>query len=943
MNQAADSEDDDRRKLLWLFAHGHHDDPSRFQPDLAGVQQFPPEGWLWSGDNPHPSTAFGLRDEGAYSHVSRHPLLLHRSPEKALTADTPGSMDRSEATGTETPAPEQVEEYLRHSVDVTMKGGTTSGVVYPLALCEIARRAVLRNVGGASAGAIAAAAAAAAEVGRAARITESKGQVPVNKPAREGHRVRAGFVGLADVAAWLCEADRADSAPQAYRLGQLFGPTAAARRMFRVAVAMMRQKYSRVPILLLGTLGRWTGLATFVLLLLDPALLARTYSSGGTVPGGQPGARPTHGWLPEWLAGYLVSVAWLLCITLVIVSVVVLLTQVLGWFRHRVSVPPELAEPVLTTDKPRPPVPVLAAVTLVLGLALGAVLVATSNRVDPWRAMALWFAMVVGILVAQLLSLLYLINRARGQRFGLIAGSSGPVTGDAQLRQARRLLDVFAGLPRESGVPNLLDWLSDVFSDLAGLPDGEVLRFGHLWQGRDFSVNKDQTLLVHASRNSTARLVNLELMTSELVHGVPMRFPLPVDAVRDANDRPTMFVRRSDLEGKAGQILPPAVVDAVCAGRPVVGFDTGTGTAIDDLYPLPLPWDLPIAFAVRMSMSFPVLFQVIRLYRVRGSEEVRNNFGVRLGRDGQLLHYPAENQTPRQTENPAAQKIEIQNLETQNLETRILETQNLAGAEPASTNVGWVEELWIGDGGITSNFPIHFFDRLLPRWPTLGINLGDFPRGAAQQSVWLPTDAAPVETSARAIGRSLIGYLGGVLNTGLGWRDTVQTTMPAFRGRIATVRVGPGEGGNNLFMNRDQVAGLALRGATAGVRLSRRFADDGQWHRHQWLRLRVAMGNFHALNQETRSSLGASLYQRAVDEGAAVVTGVQHELRDSCDPAPPFDQGPGGERPMPWYEPIDHFWQAMDSVLAAQAHAPGRGLTKGAPQPAPELRQVPRT
>ena len=50
--------------------------------------------------------------------------------------------------------------------DVVMKGGITSGVVYPHALCELARTYRFVNVGGTSAGAIAAAAAAAAEHGR---------------------------------------------------------------------------------------------------------------------------------------------------------------------------------------------------------------------------------------------------------------------------------------------------------------------------------------------------------------------------------------------------------------------------------------------------------------------------------------------------------------------------------------------------------------------------------------------------------------------------------------------------------------------------------------------------------------------------------------------------------------------------------------------------------
>ena len=50
--------------------------------------------------------------------------------------------------------------------DVVMKGGITSGVVYPRAVTELAKTYRLRSVGGSSAGAIGAALAAAAEFGR---------------------------------------------------------------------------------------------------------------------------------------------------------------------------------------------------------------------------------------------------------------------------------------------------------------------------------------------------------------------------------------------------------------------------------------------------------------------------------------------------------------------------------------------------------------------------------------------------------------------------------------------------------------------------------------------------------------------------------------------------------------------------------------------------------
>ncbi len=51
--------------------------------------------------------------------------------------------------------------------DIIMKGGITSGVVYPHAVLELSRKHRFRNIGGTSAGAIAAALTAAAEYNRA--------------------------------------------------------------------------------------------------------------------------------------------------------------------------------------------------------------------------------------------------------------------------------------------------------------------------------------------------------------------------------------------------------------------------------------------------------------------------------------------------------------------------------------------------------------------------------------------------------------------------------------------------------------------------------------------------------------------------------------------------------------------------------------------------------
>src|SRR5688500_4685310 len=50
--------------------------------------------------------------------------------------------------------------------DVVMKGGVTSGILYPPALAELSATYCFRNLGGTSIGAVAAAFAAAAECGR---------------------------------------------------------------------------------------------------------------------------------------------------------------------------------------------------------------------------------------------------------------------------------------------------------------------------------------------------------------------------------------------------------------------------------------------------------------------------------------------------------------------------------------------------------------------------------------------------------------------------------------------------------------------------------------------------------------------------------------------------------------------------------------------------------
>ena len=97
--------------------------------------------------------------------------------------------------------------------DLVMKGGITSGVVYPLAVCRVAEKYRLCNIGGASAGAIAAVAAGAAEFGR---VTGSR---------RDG----AGFAGLETLPEKLTAEVGPEKQP---RLLSLFQPTDEASPLF---------------------------------------------------------------------------------------------------------------------------------------------------------------------------------------------------------------------------------------------------------------------------------------------------------------------------------------------------------------------------------------------------------------------------------------------------------------------------------------------------------------------------------------------------------------------------------------------------------------------------------------------------------------------------------------------------------------------------------------
>ncbi len=247
----------------------------------------------------------------------------------------------------------------------------------------------------------------------------------------------------------------------------------------------------------------------------------------------------------------------------------------------------------------------------------------------------------------------------------------------------------------------------------------------------------------------------------------------------------------------------------------------------DGYYFLPDPNELPIVVATRMSLSFPVLISAVPLYTVSQSCLNRQQHGDLI---------------------------------------RVIE-----GSKDLQKN-------WFSDGGICSNFPIHFFDSWLPTRPTFGINLGSVSEEVLQarpgfgpaatrtinpdylsatpnspdlqeersqdsgriwnQDVFLPRPNDPQAPEWVDLQSNLLTFAWQMFQTAQNYRDTSQSGLPGYRERIVQVRLAHDEGGLNLAMDQKTIEGVMHKGKTAGHKLIQEFSFEN----HQWVRFRVLMG-----------------------------------------------------------------------------------------------------
>lgn len=195
-------------------------------------------------------------------------------------------------------------------------------------------------------------------------------------------------------------------------------------------------------------------------------------------------------------------------------------------------------------------------------------------------------------------------------------------------------------------------------------------------------------------------------------------------------------------------------------------------------YPFPPMDDLPVIVAVRMSLSFPVLLAAVPLYTC----------------DSSYLFSEEEQH-----------------------EARVC---------------------WFSDGGISSNFPIHFFDNLWPSRPTFAISLDAHhparqgPQATAESRVYMPREEDQgLFIPVNGIG-GVVSFLGAILSAAKDWQDIMQSVLSGYRERIAHIALTTEEGGLNLTMGEEKVRLLSRFGYLAGGAMHGFNFDEHRWRRY---------------------------------------------------------------------------------------------------------------
>ncbi len=149
---------------------------------------------------------------------------------------------------------------------------------------------------------------------------------------------------------------------------------------------------------------------------------------------------------------------------------------------------------------------------------------------------------------------------------------------------------------------------------------------------------------------------------------------------------------------------------------------------------------------------------------------------------------------------------------------------------------------WFSDGGITSNFPIHFFDSMWPSRPTFALDLRGYHPDHPDSHVYY-AEGKPRQPRVKSID-SMVSFVSAILDTMQYWADNAQSELPGYRDRVVEVHLNDIEGGMSLRMPDGVVAVLAEKGRQAAEAL-----EPFDFDQHRWIRYLISMGRLHDVVQ----------------------------------------------------------------------------------------------
>ncbi|MEL7463987.1 MAG: hypothetical protein AAFN79_07965 [Pseudomonadota bacterium] len=385
------------------------------------------------------------------------------------------------------------------------------------------------------------------------------------------------------------------------------------------------------------------------------------------------------------------------------------------------------------------------------------------------------------------------------------------------------------------GSPGIANWIHNAVQDVAGKPRSQPLTVGELWGPAQNAGDPAEPG------------INLVTMTTDLSSSRPYRTPL---------GREHHFFTRTEME----RLFPPEIVNHLVEksedrddpwiptltssdGRRIGAIEVTGDLA---LYRMPSVADFPVAISARLSLSFPFLFATVPLWRV--------DAGWR------------ENAPPTASSGDAI-------VATRRNETLV------------------VRRCLLSDGGISSNFPIHFFDSFLPQRPTFGIMLtewsADHDRPDERVEIYDIDSEEHCDFGAPPHDRIRVRPIGGLLSfimrivdTAKDWRDQSQSRLPGNADRIVTIKLTDREGGYNLAMDQETLKFMNGLGKQAGEALVRAFeTDEGRrFDDHRFMRALSFLQEF----KERAASMQTALDAAPTRPGGRGYADLLTSYSDSC-------------------------------------------------------------